>query len=62
MICVSVGQIPLDTPAHFCIGEHNLEPPRFCKMDIILHVVFCYVDRPRPSQDVTDMYVTMFFF
>ena len=27
-------------------------------MDIILPDVFCNVDRPRPSQDVIDMYVT----
>ena len=28
-------------------------------MDIILPDAFCNVDRPRPSQDVIDMYVTM---
>ena len=61
MICVSVGHIPLDTPANLCIGKHDHESPRLCKIVITLSDVFSYVDRPRPSQDVTDLYITMVF-
>ena len=47
---------------HFCIGGHNPGILMFLQDGHNPHwFFFCNMDRPRPSQDVTVMYVTMVF-